>query len=281
MFRLGEIQELEVMKLTPIGAYLHEGDDAEGKILLPIKQVPKDTAVGDKISVFIYKDSEDRFIATTQTPALTLGGLSVLPVKEVTRIGAFLAWGLTKDLFLPFRQQTYKPNAGEYVLVTLYKDKSDRLCASMKITEALSCESPYRSGDNVRGIVYEVNDSIGAFVAVDNRFSALIPKKELYSELKPGQMIEARVEKVKPDGKLDLALRERSYLQVDPDSETILEKLKAAGGFLPFHDKSDAEEIKHYFGMSKAAFKRAIGHLYKEKKLTLEEGGIRLYVEEL
>ena len=279
MFELGKIQVLKVLKKTPIGVYLYDGENEGEKILLPIKQVPKDTEVGDEISVFIYKDSEDRPIATTQTPALTLGGVTVLPVKEVTKIGAFLSWGLTKDLFLPFKQQTYKVKPGDYVLVTLYLDKSERLCASMKVYDLLSTDSPYEKDSTVRGIVYEVSDNFGAFVAVDNRYSGLIPKKELFKQILPGTLIEARVDRVKPDGKLDLSLRERTYLQLEPDSEEILAKLKAAGGYLPFHDKSDAEEIKNFFKMSKAAFKRAIGHLYKDGAIVIEEGGIRLKEE--
>ncbi|MBP5304332.1 MAG: S1 RNA-binding domain-containing protein, partial [Lachnospiraceae bacterium] len=165
------------------------------------------------------------------------------------------------------------------VLVTLYLDKSERLCASMKVYDLLSTDSPYEKDSTVRGIVYEVSDNFGAFVAVDNRYSGLIPKKELFKQILPGTLIEARVDRVKPDGKLDLSLRERTYLQLEPDSEEILAKLKAAGGFLPFHDKSDAEEIKNFFKMSKAAFKRAIGHLYKDGAIVIEEGGIRLKEE--
>ena len=280
MFELGKVQVLKVLKKTPIGVYLYDGENEGDRVLLPIKQVPKETEAGDELSVFIYKDSEDRLIATTQTPALTLGQITVLPVKEVTKIGAFLSWGLTKDLFLPFKQQTYKVKPGDYVLVTLYKDKSDRLCASMKVYDLLSTESPYEKDSTVRGIVYEVSDNFGAFVAVDNRYSGLIPKKEIFKPIQPGTLIEARVNHVKPDGKLDLSLREASYLQLEPDCIEVLEKLKKAkDGFLPFHDKSDAEEVKAFFNMSKAAFKRAIGHLYKDGKITIGDDGIRLKEE--
>lgn len=276
MIKLGEIQTLQVLKSTDFGIYLCEPDNTEGeRILLPKNQVPKTIKTGDELEVFVYKDSEDRPIATTTTPKVTLGKTALLRVKEVTTIGAFLEWDLAKDLLLPFKEQTQRVHSGEEVVVALYVDKSGRLCATMKVYEYLSCSSPYKKDDRVIGVVYEINDSFGAFVAVDNRYQALIPMKELHRPLKVGDSVEARVVQVKEDGKLDLSLREKSYLQLDADAEDIFLKLTTAGGYLPYHDKTDSEDIKSHFNLSKNAFKRAIGRLMKEGRITIGDDGIR------
>ncbi|MDF2610353.1 MAG: binding domain protein [Lachnospiraceae bacterium] len=275
MIKLGEVQTLEVQKTTDFGVYLCErGQSSGSSILLPKNQVPQGMQGGDEIEVFVYKDSEDRPIATTTIPELTLGKTAVLNVKEVTTIGAFLDWGLAKDLLLPFKEQTERVQTGKNVLVALYIDKSDRLCATMKVYDYLECNSPYKKDDRVNGVVYEIIDSFGAFVAVDNRYCALVPTKELHRILKVGEVIEARVIQVKSDGKLDLSIREKAHIQMDTDSELIYNKLKEASGFLPFHDKTDSEVIKAEFNLSKNAFKRAIGRLLKEGKITLSDEGI-------
>ncbi len=287
MILLGRMQTLRVVKKTDFGVYLSDqGIDASDSfvpdkkevvdmpsILLPKAQA-KNLATGDTVNVFIYKDSEDRPIATTATPLLTMGAIARLTVKEVTGIGAFLDWGLAKDLFLPFKEQTFRVQKGDSVLVTLYIDKSSRLCATAKVYNALAADSPYQREDQVSGTVYEIIDAFGAYVAVDDRYSALIPKKELFTTLKPGEKINARVTKVQPDGRLVLSIREKSYLQMDTDSAVIYDALIKAGGFLPYHDKTSPELIKTKFGLSKNAFKRAIGHLQKEGKLIIEEDGI-------
>ena len=188
--RLGVKQVLTVVKIVDFGVYL--GSDEE-RVLLPKKQVPEGIEVGDPIEVFLYKDSSDRMIATTNEPKLTLGELAVLTVADVGRMGAFLDWGLEKDLFLPFKEQTEKVEKGDQCLVSLYIDKSERLCATMKIYHLLRTDSPYKKDDTVRGTIYEVNREIGAFVAVDNLYSALIPKREMYGRMSAGQEIEARV----------------------------------------------------------------------------------------
>jgi predicted RNA-binding protein (virulence factor B family) len=275
MIKLGEVQTLEVLKTTDFGVYLCErGQSSGSSILLPKNQVPQGMQGGDEIEVFVYKDSEDRPIATTTIPELTLGKTAVLKVKEVTTIGAFLDWGLAKDLLLPFKEQTERVQTGKNVLVALYIDKSDRLCATMKVYDYLECNSPYKKDDRVNGIVYEIIDSFGAFVAVDNRYCALVPTKELHRILKVGEVIEARVIQVKSDGKLDLSIREKAHIQMDTDSELIYNKLQEASGFLPFHDKTDSEVIKAEFNLSKNAFKRAVGRLLKEGKITLSDEGI-------
>lgn len=275
MIKLGELQELEMSKSTDFGIYLKEpGIATEERILLPKAQVPKDIKPGDTLSVFIYKDSDDRPIATTLTPKVTLGTVALLQVKEVTTIGAFLDWGLAKDLLLPFKEQTERVHTGEQVLAALYIDKSTRLCATMKIYDYLQKDSSYKKGDKVIGTVYEVIRNFGAFVAVDNLYSALIPEKELKKSLKPGDSVEARVTAVKEDGKLDLSLNEEIPVQIDADAEMVYKLLTEAGGFLPYHDKTEPALIAEKFGLSKNAFKRAIGRLMKEQKLRITNDGI-------
>jgi predicted RNA-binding protein (virulence factor B family) len=277
MIELGKYQTLEVIKKTDFGFYLSEtGTDGKHSILLPQKEAPEGTAAGDKLNVFLYRDSEDREIATTAKVPVIIGELAVLEVKEVNNIGAFLDWGLRKDLLLPYKEQTAKVKEGDRVLVTLYLDKSSRLCATMKVYHLLSTASPYRKEDTVTGIVYEIIDAFGIFAAVDNKYSAMIPTNEIFAPIQVGDIIHGRVTDVREDGKLTLSLREKSYLQMDADAIRIMEKLKEAGGFLPYHDKSDPEQIKSEFNLSKNSFKRAIGRLYKAGTITITEEGIRL-----
>ena len=281
--RLGYTQTLVAVKKTDFGLFLTDIDkkddknrDTEDEVLLPKNQVTEDMRVGSEIEVFLYKDSEDRMIATRLVPLIKIGEIKKLRVKEVNKIGAFLDWGLPKDLLLPFKEQIYDIKSGDEILVTVYIDLSDRLCATMDLYSRLSLLPPYQKDDMVKGTVYQVHEQFGAYVAVDNKYSALVPKKELHRELKPGDEIEARVLEVKEDGKLDLSLRQKAYVQMDADSALILDKLKQAGGSLPYQDKSSAEEIKEEFNLSKAAFKRAIGRLYKERVIVIEKDGIRL-----
>ena len=281
--RLGYTQTLVAVKKTDFGLFLTDIDKKDDKtrdlgdeVLLPKNQVTEDMRVGSEIEVFLYKDSEDRMIATRLVPYIKIGEIKKLKVKEVNKIGAFLDWGLPKDLLLPFKEQIYDIKSGDEILVTVYIDLSDRLCATMDLYSRLSLLPPYQRDDMVKGTVYQVHEQFGAYVAVDNKYSALVPKKELHCELKPGDEIEARVLEAKEDGKLDLSLRQKAYVQMDEDSALILDKLKQAGGSLPYQDKSSAEEIKEEFNLSKAAFKRAIGRLYKERVIVIEKDGIRL-----
>ena len=281
--RLGYMQTLVAVKKTDFGLFLTDIDKKDDKnralgdeVLLPKNQVTENMRVGSEIEVFLYKDSEDRMIATRLVPYIKIGEIKKLKVKEVNKIGAFLDWGLPKDLLLPFKEQIYDIKPGDEILVTVYIDLSDRLCATMDLYSRLSLHPPYQKDDMVKGTVYQVHEQFGAYVAVDNKYSALVPKKELHCELKPGDEIEARVLEVKEDGKLDLSLRQKAYVQMDADSALILDKLKQAGGSLPYQDKSSAEEIKEEFNLSKAAFKRAIGRLYKERVIVIEKDGIRL-----
>lgn len=271
--KLGKRQVLTVVKKVDFGVYL--GSDEE-KVLLPKKQVPEGVEPGDPIEVFLYKDSDDRLIATTNEPKIELGELAVLDVIDTSKFGAFLDWGLEKDLFLPFKQQTAKVEKGDQCLVSLYIDKSQRLCATMRVYEHLSTDSTYKKDDEVSGIIYDVSDNFGAFVAVDNQFSALIPKKDAFGNLRVGQTVTARVAAVKADGKLDLSLKDKIPMQMDKDAQLILKRMEERGGVLPFTDKADPEIIKKEFNMSKNAFKRAVGRLLKEKKVEITEKTIAI-----
>jgi hypothetical protein len=279
MIELGKYQLLEVIKNSKFGLYLSEqGSNSGDTVLLPAKEVPENITIGDLIKVFIYKDTEDRIVATTKEVPVTLGELAVLKVKEVSNIGAFLDWGLIKDLFLPYKEQTSKVKAGDLVLIALYVDKSNRLCATMKVYDLLSTDSGYKKDDLVTGFVYDKIDSFGVFVAVDNIYSAMIPKNELYSSVNIGDTVNARVISVREDGKLNLSLRDKAYIQIGSDSEMILNRLKTSDGFLPYNDSSDPELIKSEFNISKNAFKRAIGKLYKDGIISINDDGIRLII---
>ena len=274
MIELGKKQTLEVVKKVEFGVYLAEEQGSMDKVLLPKKQVPEGAEAGTQIEVFIYRDSKDRLIATTAVPKLTLGELAVLTVKEVGKIGAFLDCGLDKDLFLPFKQQTRKVRTGDEVLVAMYIDKSNRLCATMNVYEYLKKESPYTKEDTVHGVIYEISKNFGAFVAVDNLYSALIPAKEFHGEYEIGDVVEARVTGVKPDGKLDLSIRRKAHLQMDEDAEYVMQVIDEFDGVLPFNDKVSPEIIQREFKMSKNAFKRAVGKLYKEGRIEITENRI-------
>lgn len=278
MIELGKTQELTIVKKVDFGVYLaddSEGSSQEEKVLLPGKEVAPDAEIGDKITVFIYRDSKDRMIATTRQPKLSVGEVAVLKVKETGKIGAFLEWELEKDLLLPFKEQTKRVVPGEECLVALYIDKSGRLCTTMKVYPYLKTDSPYRKNDQVEGTVYEMNEKYGIFVAVDNCYQALIPKKEPAAEIKVGEHIKARVSEVLSDGKLTLSTREKAYIQMSKDADKILEMLEKEGGRLPFNDKADPEFIRQRTGMSKNEFKRAVGNLYKQRLIVIEQNQIR------
>lgn len=276
MIKLGEKQTLVVIKKVDFGVYLGEQAGSEEKVLLPAKQVPQGVDLGSSVEVFIYKDSDDRLIATTSEPKIMLGDVRVLNVKETTRIGAFMDWGLEKDVLLPFKEQTAKVKAGDDVLCAMYIDKSSRLCVTMNVYKYLKSDSPYKKDDKVMGTVYEMSDNFGAFVAVDDIYSGLIAKKELYGNLKIGDRISARVVSVKEDGRLNLSVREKAYLQMDADADKILGMIRDNGGKLGFNDKASPDLIKEKTGMSKNEFKRAVGRLLKEGKIVIGETSIEL-----
>lgn len=276
MIRLGEKQELFIVKTVEFGVYLaSERDNREEKVLLPAKQVPAESKVGDSLTVFVYRDSKDRLIATTREPKLTMGNVAELSVAQVGKFGAFLDWGLEKDLLLPFKEQRGRVSQGNQVLVSLYIDKSNRLCATMNVYENLRTDSPYKVEDEVTGRIYEISDNFGAFVAVDHIYSGLIPKKELYGRVELGAEVTARVVQVREDGKLTLSIRDKAYLQMETDARELLALIDSYDGVLPFTDKASPEVITHETGMSKNEFKRAVGRLLKEGRIEIKEKVIR------
>lgn len=269
---LGKKQKLVVVKTVDFGVYLGDRQDAGemDRVLLPGKEVPEGTKERDQMEVFLYKDSSDRLIATTRTPELMMDQVGFLKVAQVTKIGAFLSWGLEKDLFLPYKEQTKKVHEGEEVLVSLYIDKSSRLCATMKVYHYLKTGSPYIVGDTVTGVVYEQSDNFGVFVAVDGQYSGLIPKQEAQGSYKVGEELTLRVTLVREDGKLNLSAKQKAHIQLHEDAQSVYEIIQDFEGVLPFDDKASPEIIQREFGLSKNAFKRAVGHLLKEEKIELK-----------
>ena len=278
MINLGEMQTLIVAREVDFGVYLRENEDEkkEDDVLLPIKQVPEGTKIGDKIEVFVYRDSNDRMIATTKRPKLTIGEIGYLKVAEIAKIGAFLNWGLEKDLFLPYKEQVGEIRVnGEYI-VGIYIDKSKRLCATMNLYNVLRTDSPYKVNDKVKGTVFSLRRGLGAMIAVDGKYLGMIHEKELLKPLHIGDEIELRVNQVKEDGKLSLSLKDAPRMQIDKDGERIYNKLVKNNGRLPFNDNSSPEAIKESFNMSKASFKKAIGNLMKRRLITITRTGIEL-----
>ena len=275
MIEVGKRHDLVIIKETEKGIYLNEQDAKERDILLPRTQVPEKVQIGEEINVFVYRDSRDRKIATVHEPKLMLGELAPLRVVSVNHIGAFLDWGLERDLFLPFKQQVGRIHKGEVHLVGMYRDKSDRLCATMKVYELLQSEAPYQKNDVVKGTIYSFKEAYGAFVAVENKYHGLIPIKELYGEYKIGDTLQLRVRNVRNDGKLELSMRKTTHLQMEDDARKIMELLDSNHGIMGLNDKSSPEAINRELGMSKAAFKRAVGRLMREGAIELTKEGIK------
>lgn len=276
MIEIGRIQNLKIKRFTSVGAFLNTDSSKDEDILLPKSQVPKDAKVGDEIEVMVYKDSKDRIIATTNRAKLEVGDMGHLTVVSQTKIGSFLDWGLEKDLFLPFAETVGSVEKGKSYLVGVYLDKSDRLCATMKIKDLLRTDPPYKTDDKVEGTIYSINRDIGAFVAVDDKYDGLIPKKELIGAYEVGDTVQVRITSIKEDGKLDLTLKDKGYVQMDKDGETILNKLKSNNGFLPLNDSSSPEKIKKELKMSKSGFKRAVGRLLKGEIIEFHKDGIKI-----
>lgn len=276
MIELGKIQTLQIVKNTDFGVYLSDSQHSEEKVLLPIKQVPEGAGIGSLIEVFVYRDSQDRLISTANKPYLTLGQVTKLKVNDVTSIGAFLDWGLEKDLFLSFKEQTTRVRQGHSYMVALYIDKSNRLAATMNVYKYLPVGEGYEKDQELKGTVYEISDKFGAFVAIEDKYQGLIPRKELHGDIAIGDEVSVRVTSVREDGKVNLSLGKKSYLKMEDDAEKILQVIREFDGVLPFNDKASPEVIEREFGMSKAAFKRAVGKLYKERLIEIGEKSIRI-----
>lgn len=273
MLQLGKMHTLHVVKKTESGTYLNESNAKEkDTVLLP--NAPRGLEIGDEIEVFVYNNSTGKTIASLKKPKITIGELAQLKVVGTTKFGAFLDWGMDKDLLLPAKEQLGKVTRGDTYLVGLYLDNNDKICATMYITKLLSSDTTYKPNDRVKGTVYSINQEMGAFVAVDNKYHGMIPNKELYSHLTVGENVEARVKKVKEDGKLELTLRKESHNEIEGDALKILDRLKSSSGTLMLNDNSSPEQVKSELNMSKGAFKRAVGRLLKEGAIKITASGI-------
>lgn len=278
MYNLGEFQKLFIKRFKNNGAYigLKEIKNEKLDILLPKKEVLETDKIGDEIEVFVYKDNQARFVSTRKIPKISLGKLETLEVMDISKIGAFLDWGLEKELFLPFKEQSMKLEKGRKYLVALYIDKSERLCATMKIRDYLTSDSPYKEGEWVEGIIYSIHKDYGAFVAVDKKYDAMIENKDIVGVLEIGEPINFRISKVKKDGRLNLVLKNLSHIEINDNADILFNIIKDRGGFLDLNDKSDPDKIKDICGMSKSSFKKAVGRLLKNEKVKFEGNGIKL-----
>jgi len=275
MLQLGEFNELSVVRFTDYGWFLE--DEEQNEVLLPNKFVSENMKAGDKVNVFLFKDSEDRITATTQTPLISLNEFASLKVKQVNKVGAFLDWGLEKDLLVPFREQPYRMMEGKsYVVRLIHDEKSDRLMATARLNKYLEIDHiTVKEGEEVEIIITQETD-LGYKVIVEDAHMGLIYRNEIFQPVQVGDKLKAWVRTVREDGKIDLRLQQEGYGHVEPSSQEILDALKQNNGFLPLHDKSKPEEIVDFLKMSKKTFKKAIGNLYKKKLITLENNGIRL-----
>lgn len=275
MFSTGKIQKAYINRFSEVGAFLSDEINGEHEVLLPKKFVTNQMSVNDELQVFIYRDSEQRLTATTQSPLLTVGEIGFLVTVASHKSGFFLDLGIDKDLYLPYNEAKGQPQRGRKVLVKVYLDENDLLCASMKIYNHLENATHFKVGEHVKGTVYEVKPEMGAFFAIDNRYHGLIPKHEIYKEIKEGAVLEARITRVREDGKINLSIREKSAVQVISDVDLVMAALDSADGILYLNDESDPEDIKRKLNLSKRAFKRAVGRLLKEGKISIFEEGIK------
>ncbi len=271
---LGRFNRLTIVRRAEQGLYLSGGPE---DILLPNRYVPDGAEIGDEIDVFVYLDNEERLIATTETPKAQVGDFAWLQVAWVNNFGAFLDWGLMKDLFVPFREQKMKMQKGKSYLVHLHIDpETYRIMASAKVERYLSTDfPPYHGGDEVDILVWQKTD-LGFKAIVENRFSGMLFDAEIFRQLHSGDRLKAYVKQVRPDGKIDLSLQKKGQKAVHDFSDTLLEHLQNNGGFTPLGDKSPAEEIYALFGVSKKVFKKAVGDLYKQHLITIEPQGLRM-----
>lgn len=274
IIEIGKFNKLEVIKSTPQGLYV--GDEIE-EILLPTKFIPEGTEIGDHIDVFIYTDSEDRPIATTLVPNIQIGEIAYLKVNDVNKVGAFLDWGIEKDLLVPFREQGEKMEKGKGYLVYMYLDDlTDRLVGSAHINRLLEFDDiQLEVGEEVDVLIGNEGE-LGFSAIINNKYRGLVYKNQVFKAIKPGEHTVAYVKEVRPDKKIDLMLEKVGHEKIEPNAQRILDQLKANNGFLPLHDKSNPDQIKNLLGISKKLYKKAIGSLYKKRLVTIKEDGVYL-----
>jgi len=275
MADIGKWNSLRVVKLLDFGAYLDGGE--HGEILMPIRYVPADCEIDDDVEVFIYLDSEDRLIATTEKPLAQVGDFALLDVVSVSGIGAFLNWGLMKDLFVPFREQRQKMEEGNSYMVYIYIDEmSNRIVGSAKVEDFLDKEPHnFVEGQEVDLVLYNHTD-IGFKAIINGTHTGVVYDGDVFRTVERGEKTKGYIKRIRLDKKIDLLLDKPGYQKVDEVSQNILDKLKDEKGFIPLVDKSPAEDIYNTFGISKKTFKKAIGSLYKARLITIEETGIKL-----
>lgn len=276
MIQIGQYHTLKIREQVEEGFYLEneEGHD----VLMPSRFIRPEMAIGDEVEVFVYPDSDDIDVATTEKPYFTLGQYAFLEVKDVNKVGAFCDWGLEKELFIPFRNQKYDLRRGDFVVVYLYVDEmTDRLVGTTKVRHLLKpkADENIKKGQEVDLLVYGISD-LGYNVVIDHTYSGLLFRSDVLKPLRIGQQLTGYVKPIRPDGKINISLKPIGHLSIEPSAAALLEKLNHAGGFLPYHDKSDPEDIKQAFGMSKKLFKKSIGSLYRQKLILIEADGIRL-----
>ncbi len=276
MVNIGKYNNLRIVKEVDFGLYLDGGDEF-GEILLPIRYVSPTFKVDDVIEVFIYLDSEDRIIATTEMPIATIGEFALLEVVEVNKVGVFLDWGLPKDLLLPFREQLKTMEVGKFYFVHIYLDETtNRIAASSKLSKFLSDEIPdYEENQEVEIYVTNKTD-LGYKAIVENKYWGLLYENEVFKYLKRGEITKAYIKQIRGDGKIDLSIEKSGYEKIEGFAKEVLEAIKDKGNFLKLNDKSSPEEINREFGTSKKNFKKAIGTLYKSKLISIEDDGIRI-----
>jgi uncharacterized protein len=275
MLKLGKMNKLEIYRMVEFGAYLTDNDE---EVLLPRKFVPEGAKVGDKIDVFLYLDSEDRPVATTQTPKAIVGDTAFLEVKDTTDIGAFMDWGLDKDLFVPFREQKNRMLKGKSYAVRVVFDKvSGRIFGSSRVHvfAKKAHEDNFKVGEKVEVLVC-TEDEIGLNVLISNKYMGMLYKNDIHSPVKLGDKLTAYISKLRDDKKIDVSLRKPGFFGIIKEKPMILEKLEEAGGFLPFNAKSDPKAIEAEFHISKRVFKQAVSNLYKERRIIITDDGIKL-----
>lgn len=274
MLQVGNTNKLKILKQSEYGLFL-DGEN-EGEILLPRRYVPENFNIGDELEVFVYIDSEDRLVATTETPLAKVGEFANLKVVSLSEVGAFLDWGLPKDLFMPFSERTHALRVGQLCLVYIYLDKSGRISASMRLNRYVDKEpGEYEEGQSVDLIIANTT-SLGVNAIINGRHWGVLYANEVFQPLKPGQRIEGFIKKIRPDGKIDLSLQQTGYAGTSELGEKIMARLKEEGGYLEINDKTSAELIHQYFGVSKKKYKMALGGLYKKRLITVNDDGIRL-----
>lgn len=276
MIQIGKLNNLPVIKEVDFGVYLDGGEEVDS-ILLPRKEVPKGTKISDVLCVFLYFDSEDRLIATTREPYAMVGDFALLKVKAVNQVGAFLDWGLSKDLLVPFREQKKKMEEGRsYIVYVYYDEDTHRIAASAKLGQFFDPAEPeYTVGSEVELLIWQKSD-LGYKVIIDHRYPGMLFSQDVFQTLHIGEVTLGYIKQLREDGKIDVSLAPRGYIKVEDNLQKILDYIEQEGGFAPISDKTPPQEIYDLFGISKKTFKSALGALYKQGKISLEDQGVKL-----